>query len=763
MPLELIYTSAEKGLRSGSQGYCTVACTDGLTPNMVQLLEQLSAYRHLITPTSPDNPVVHSHLIHQMNGINYHLLSRIADPGLDYTRRSNIIAHHLIFTEQETKLYPCGPAVILDCDNLFEKQWNRPPKKIAVRNPLDVPDKTEPHICNAWGEATGDSGWGGYIASLAVKKTPICIAFRRGQKTLTFIKESLDLLDEPEMRWKISFCSWFTKYPPQIQCQWKCVLEHSTEEGIVRGATKMDALQTKFINLNDPGSMPIMLDDYTQRYITYARKGKEAQNENLTIANDSFDTLKPKIQTEYDPIFLTDNPPSVELPELLDGITLDNSSSQIYDIKKEKMDSIDITPLQKGNGNTPVTSLPVPQNSNNEQKSCRRNTKKSKKISSTVVFWLVFGIALILLCLAFLLLYFRSFGNQKKESPPVKQKNSKTTSNNTKQEPIVMKTDKQEPTTQSATSQPATSQSATSQSATSQPATSQPVTSQPVTSQPVKTEDSSIRKEVLQEAQKLLAPLKTLTFELDEIKNRVTAGPQSDGYSNLDISSQMGELESFLEKNQYKLSLLFEPIFKSKKADKDVRFICTPEKENKMSWVFSFPIGDRSELITLRLKEHDPLIFNNKSAPYRNQLLLFSYLTWRITDKNNRTVIETTFPFLKPNKRLPEELTNSRNQKKVSSGKKTNEEAPPRESFLSFLNDIEEQGLYLYSDQEGEQWGLVVEYKAEVDNLNLKKLTNNFKNHNHSLFPGPIPGKILLRSNKGRDFVVSIISDDSQL
>ena len=45
MALELVYTSAERGLRPGTSGFCTVAMTRGLPPALVPRLEALGGYR----------------------------------------------------------------------------------------------------------------------------------------------------------------------------------------------------------------------------------------------------------------------------------------------------------------------------------------------------------------------------------------------------------------------------------------------------------------------------------------------------------------------------------------------------------------------------------------------------------------------------------------------------------------------------------------------------------------------------------------------
>ena len=60
MTQELIYTSAPRGLKPGSHGFCTVAVTQGMPPNLAERLEALSGYRHVYPPQDPQaelNPI----------------------------------------------------------------------------------------------------------------------------------------------------------------------------------------------------------------------------------------------------------------------------------------------------------------------------------------------------------------------------------------------------------------------------------------------------------------------------------------------------------------------------------------------------------------------------------------------------------------------------------------------------------------------------------------------------------------------------------
>ena len=53
MSQELIYTSAPRGLKPGSQGFCTVAYSRGMSANLMQQLESLSGYRQILSATGP--------------------------------------------------------------------------------------------------------------------------------------------------------------------------------------------------------------------------------------------------------------------------------------------------------------------------------------------------------------------------------------------------------------------------------------------------------------------------------------------------------------------------------------------------------------------------------------------------------------------------------------------------------------------------------------------------------------------------------------
>ena len=224
---ELIYTSAPTGLKPGSQGFCTVACTTGMPPNLAKLLETLSGYRHVFLPPDPNannNPASCSHLLLNLGGVPWHILSRTADAGLDYTKRTNKISHHIVLDKAE--LQECGPAAVLT-QYPFQVSWNQKPVVLPANKKLPT-IQSQTRVCEQWRQLTGDAGWGGILAETALTKRQVSIIFRPGMNMLPLIDEALALL-KPELRWQVSFSTYCCNLPNGTGCQWKCILAGSPE------------------------------------------------------------------------------------------------------------------------------------------------------------------------------------------------------------------------------------------------------------------------------------------------------------------------------------------------------------------------------------------------------------------------------------------------------------------------------------------------------------------------------------------------------
>src|SRR6516225_3355805 len=111
MSQELHYTSVPRGLRPGSRGFCTVACTPQIPAPLVERLENLSSYQPVYPhhdPAAARNPINFSHIRSTLGGRSVSVLSRIGPAGLDYTGRANKYAHHVVLEVDERP--EAGPA-----------------------------------------------------------------------------------------------------------------------------------------------------------------------------------------------------------------------------------------------------------------------------------------------------------------------------------------------------------------------------------------------------------------------------------------------------------------------------------------------------------------------------------------------------------------------------------------------------------------------------------------------------------------------------
>lgn len=230
MSQELLYTSAPQGLKPGSRGFCTVLSTQGMSAPLATALEGLSGYRPVYAPSderSDLNPVVWSHLKLPVAGKNWHVLSRIADYGLDYSQRTNKLAHHVVMDPKE--LGESGPARLLTEPSFMRTEWNDEPRVVAAKPARKLPT-IPPRVCQAWKDLTGDAGWAGVLAESFLKDPdrPIFLMFEPGYDLLPLIAESISVLP-PERRWEVTFSTYFTGLPQGATCTWRGLLKDSPE------------------------------------------------------------------------------------------------------------------------------------------------------------------------------------------------------------------------------------------------------------------------------------------------------------------------------------------------------------------------------------------------------------------------------------------------------------------------------------------------------------------------------------------------------
>ena len=237
MSQEIIYTSSPHGLKPGSRGFCTVVSTSGMAKNLAERLESLSGYRHaypLHDPRASNNPINYSHLLITVGGRLYHVLSRICDAGLDYSRRSNKLAHHVALEPPEIMAAVAGPAWALADESFCVTAWDGNVCHLP-KGRVPKPGDRKPQRCDSWAALVGDPGWAGVLAESGLEErgrtTPII--FKPGIETLPLIVEALSLLPR-ERRWQVTFSTYFTKLPAGVDCRWRFLLDGSTEAKLAR-------------------------------------------------------------------------------------------------------------------------------------------------------------------------------------------------------------------------------------------------------------------------------------------------------------------------------------------------------------------------------------------------------------------------------------------------------------------------------------------------------------------------------------------------
>ncbi len=230
MTQELLYTSAPRGLKPGTRGFCTVLSTQGMSAPLATALEGLSGYRPLFPADDAQasrNPVNWSHLRLHVGGQTLHILSRIADYGVDYSQRANKLAHHVVLDRKE--LVPAGPAAVLALNNFSRTSWEGEPRLVAT-GPQPQGATSTQGVCRHWQSAMGDAGWAGVIADAFLKDPlrPVILLYQPGQEVLPLFAEAISLLP-PEKRWEVTFSTYFTGLAAGTQCAWRAMIHDSKE------------------------------------------------------------------------------------------------------------------------------------------------------------------------------------------------------------------------------------------------------------------------------------------------------------------------------------------------------------------------------------------------------------------------------------------------------------------------------------------------------------------------------------------------------
>lgn len=203
---ELIYTSSRKGLLPGRSGFTTVAATRGMPPNLIAPLENLSGYNFTMQDNQFQedlNPVCCYYIKMQYGNQILRVAGRIAPNGLDYSRRNNKIAHHLLFENADSVAdFPGGAAELFESGMVFVNDFQQEPCELGVKH---LPPPSEENLLPAktWVDFSGDAGMAAWVAGKFINDPAdvLYLIYPRGTEIdylLQLIKEVCALLTEAE-------------------------------------------------------------------------------------------------------------------------------------------------------------------------------------------------------------------------------------------------------------------------------------------------------------------------------------------------------------------------------------------------------------------------------------------------------------------------------------------------------------------------------------------------------------------------------------
>ena len=132
--LELIHTSAPRGLLDDRSGYTTVACTPGMQEDLCAILAQRSAatFARLDEDAAPESRAVYRIWPLKIKGGHAVVMTRIVPVANDFSGRPARLAHHLVFEGEEATGETLAACLI--AQGLFVDRWDESPRQLAQRS-----------------------------------------------------------------------------------------------------------------------------------------------------------------------------------------------------------------------------------------------------------------------------------------------------------------------------------------------------------------------------------------------------------------------------------------------------------------------------------------------------------------------------------------------------------------------------------------------------------------------------------------------------
>lgn len=210
MAREIVITSVPRGVKLGRTGFQVAMRTAGLRDDVSATLERMAGYRHLAAGEGA-NPVCYFHRRDRTTGAGpIYVLGRIVDAGVDFSNRSNKLAHMVILDPGELAQVAASPASLLAAieGRLVTRWTGGPEERKAPFSVAGIP-ATNPAPCVTWQQVMGDAGWAGVIAERAIANQPTLLigpapSPASCRRMLTLFEEALAIVP-PAKRWEITF------------------------------------------------------------------------------------------------------------------------------------------------------------------------------------------------------------------------------------------------------------------------------------------------------------------------------------------------------------------------------------------------------------------------------------------------------------------------------------------------------------------------------------------------------------------------------
>jgi hypothetical protein len=220
---------------SGQSGFCTVARSADLRAALVQRLEQISSYHYLRVAeaaTANRNPTVSAFRLLDLRGAKYYVLTRIQPCGLDFTARTNHLAHHLVFQPDELAALPT-PAALLRLWPGWLKSWQGEPRLLDEIGAAAFASAAKSFLpAQTWARLTGDGGRAaGLLESECVRGCYLACPPGSEEEVLALFCETLELLN-PEGRfplrpWRHGFTTFLQAEDNPNDFQWRGCQENT--------------------------------------------------------------------------------------------------------------------------------------------------------------------------------------------------------------------------------------------------------------------------------------------------------------------------------------------------------------------------------------------------------------------------------------------------------------------------------------------------------------------------------------------------------